>query len=533
MKRQWEVMASGAIRIRVSHPLGGAFKPLACIAATPGGAMALADHWRDLRRRYQHGLVTREDVLAEAARHERAKDASGAEDGSAGAVRVRDLWQAHTDRAVSERTRSTMNAYGRTLLGSLASLSHAELTAERMEKWNRELAKTYAHNTIKNVFDLLAAAMRRAMRRGGPLHGQHDLPWDTWRPTGGREERARAALPWADIERLLHRAHLEDERDAALGQLVARYPRLCLLIYTGMRNAELAALAWCDLQLVSTGETRIHIRHQVDRGAWKERGELAPSKAPKGRRKAGRGRSQGLHPCAVEALDQHRASLVALGLWREDGPVFPGRKGEWRPREGLNAARLRALARRAGLDWSGALVTHALRHGFVTNALLAGVDVRTVANLAGHRDIATTWIYVQEATGQGVPVAPLPKLGFRAGGVTALLPGSGGEPRVLLEGRIQVPTALEQKHEAGGDFEAIWCRRREEALAAADPPRYVPRDVRELANDARRNARRNAIRREETDDASNAGMRAQRSVLGAWGKFLRRMLARELAKGAA
>lgn len=532
-KNQWEVMASGAVRIRVSHPLGATYKPIACIAQTPGAAMALADHWRDLRRRYQHGLLTREEVLAEAARHERAKDAGG--DEGAGQLRVRDIWQAHTERAVSGRTRATMGAYGRSLLASLAPLAHHELTAERMEKWNRELAKTYAHNTIKNVFDLLAAAIRRAMRKGGPLHGQHDLPWDTWRPTGGREERQRAILPWADVERLLHRAHLEDERDAALGQIVARYPRLAVLVYTGVRNAELAALSWSDLQLVSTGETRIHIRHQVDRGAWKERGELAPGKAPKGRRKAGKGRGQILHPCAVEALDEHRAALVKLGLWREDGPIFPGKHGEWRPREGLNAARLRALAKRAGLDWSGALVTHALRHGFVTNLLLAGVDVRTAANLAGHRDVATTWVYVGEATGQGVPVAPLPKLGFRAGGVTNLLPGAAGEPRALIEGAIPVPTALEQKHEAAGDFEAIWRRRGEEALASADPPRYVPREVKELANDQRRNARRNAMRRGAEDGhvASQAGMRAHRSVLGAWAKFLRRMLARELAKGAA
>lgn len=533
MRAAAETLPNGSKRIRVTHPLGGAHGQIACVAPTLGGAMVLAEHWRTLRRNYRHGLVSREEVLAEVARHKARAAASTGEDGGPVQLRVREIWEAYVAHQVSEASKRTLGSYGRSQLSSLLGLSPLDLTAERMETWNRELGKVYAFATIKNCLDALAAAIRRAMRRTGPLHGVlTELPWDDWRPSGGRDARERHVFPWVDVERLLERAHLEDERDAALGTLTARYPRLAVLVYGGLRNAELAALGWDDVQSLSTGEVRLHVRRQVDRGRWRARGEARPAAPPKGRRKGGKTRSLILHPAAVEALEAHRAALVQLGLYREDGPIFPGKGGDWRPREGLNAARLRALARRAGLDWSGALCTHSLRHGFCTHALAGGADIATVAAAAGHQDKAITWIYVGQTTGQGVPRPELPPVPTRAG-VTHLLPLSGGAPRALVDAPAR-PTPLEQKHEDRGRFEAIWHRRREEILASATPAAHVPREVADLANDERRNARRRAVHRGEgAVEANAAGMRARRSFLGAWAKFVRRMIAAERAKGAA
>jgi site-specific recombinase XerD len=37
---------------------------------------------------------------------------------------------------------------------------------------------------------------------------------------------------------------------------------------------------------------------------------------------------------------------------------------------------------------------HTLHHGFATDLLVAGYDIRTVQELLGHKDVMTTMIYV-------------------------------------------------------------------------------------------------------------------------------------------
>jgi site-specific recombinase XerD len=70
---------------------------------------------------------------------------------------------------------------------------------------------------------------------------------------------------------------------------------------------------------------------------------------------------------------------------------------------------VKVAARRAGL--TKIVSAHTFRHSFATHLLQRGTDIRTIQELLGHNDVATTMIYthVLRQGGQGVP-SPLDDL---------------------------------------------------------------------------------------------------------------------------
>jgi integrase/recombinase XerD len=111
-------------------------------------------------------------------------------------------------------------------------------------------------------------------------------------------------------------------------------------------------------------------------------------------RTRGKGSKERLVPVGREAVTAVRAWLahgrpVFVGPGAESR-LFVNRRGSGLTRQGLYKI-VQRHARTVGLD--GRMSPHTLRHSFATHLLAGGCDLRSVQEMLGHADIATTQIY--------------------------------------------------------------------------------------------------------------------------------------------
>lgn len=111
-------------------------------------------------------------------------------------------------------------------------------------------------------------------------------------------------------------------------------------------------------------------------------------------RTRGKGSKERLVPIGSQAIDRLRAylevarpKLVGLG---DETHVFVNRRGAALSRQGLYKI-VQRHARSAGLERR--MSPHTLRHTFATHLLAGGCDLRSLQEMLGHADIATTQIY--------------------------------------------------------------------------------------------------------------------------------------------
>jgi integrase/recombinase XerD len=140
---------------------------------------------------------------------------------------------------------------------------------------------------------------------------------------------------------------------------------LTLLYATGMRAGELAGLHLRDVNF-RLGVVRV----------------------------LGKGNRERIVPVADAALDAIReyADGYRLVLVRDPGEsaLFLSRTGRPLTREDVYRI-VRKYVRRAALR--GHVTPHTLRHAFATQLLARGADLRSVQEMLGHADIATTQVY--------------------------------------------------------------------------------------------------------------------------------------------
>ena len=164
------------------------------------------------------------------------------------------------------------------------------------------------------------------------------------------EDSPRLGIDREQTRALLDAAEASNPRDAALA---------CLLALNGLRVSEALSADVDDL-----GYERGHRTLRVTR-------------------KGGKASTVPLAPRTAAAVDR----LVGD---REAGPIFSTRTGGRIDRHHAHKI-VRRLARAAGI--AHVVSPHSCRHGFVTNALDAGVSLRDVQDAAGHADPRTTRRY--------------------------------------------------------------------------------------------------------------------------------------------
>ena len=149
------------------------------------------------------------------------------------------------------------------------------------------------------------------------------------------------------------------------------YALYVVAITTGMRQGELIALQWSDVDLESA---TIQVRRTITYGK-----KLKEPKTKKGNRRID------LPAIAVNALKDHRKHTVADRL--AGSPlVFSNTKGGLLSRHNLTRS-YKAILRKAGIP---KIRFHDLRHTMITLMLAEGENPRLISELAGHATVGFT-----------------------------------------------------------------------------------------------------------------------------------------------
>lgn len=162
--------------------------------------------------------------------------------------------------------------------------------------------------------------------------------------------------------------------DAARGDhLEALY---VLALTTGMRQGEMLALRWQDVDLENGW---LRVTGTLQRGKSGEAPRITEPKTPNSRRRLE------LAPTAVEALRRHRESQ--LGETVPSGLVFPNRDGRPWDSRNLVQREFELLLKKANVK---RIRFHDLRHTAATLMLELGINPKVASEMLGHSNVSIT-----------------------------------------------------------------------------------------------------------------------------------------------
>jgi integrase len=232
------------------------------------------------------------------------------------------------------------------LEAEFGALPIADLSAFRIDKWKLARRKVIAASTVNRDLNVLKAMLAQAvtwkLRDTNPAAGVKSFKV----PQG----RVRCLMP-DELAHVLTAARA----DLAAPRLV---PAITLAVHTGLRQGNLLRLRWTDL---APDHTRLHPAHDKRRAAH------------------------------IPLNADVRATLAALP--RAGATVLDWPWGEPTSHTTLYAAFRRTCAAAGIIDFRW----HDLPHTFASYLVMAGVELRTVQELLGHKDPTMTPVLLTES----------------------------------------------------------------------------------------------------------------------------------------
>jgi integrase len=255
----------------------------------------------------------------------------------------------------------------------------ASLQRKLKMREGRKPGSKWTHSSVNRYTEAICAVVNFAAAQKripfSPVAGFKKLPKNSTEMLFWEEEEARSFLAWAS------------KKYSVLSNKSKHYGRKNYIAYlaalnTGMRAGEIWGLKPHDLLFNKEGAgDTMFVRRQFNRVSK----ELAPLK---GGVNSDKDKSRHV-PCPPD-LRKELEALIQYNKIRGDQTVFQSIHGNPVTHEAFSERFSRDIAK-----WGGRRIRfHDLRHTAATLMLAKGIDVKTVSEILGHEDLATTMIYV-------------------------------------------------------------------------------------------------------------------------------------------
>lgn len=270
---------------------------------------------------------------------------------------------------VRERTyKSYRDVVNKHVFPHLSSLQLQRLHPEHLQElYELKRKQGYAPRTVRHLHCVMHQALNEALFLH---HISYNICTLVHPPNVPKEESHVQALTVEQARRFLAVAHGDT--------LEALY---VLALTTGMRQGELLALTWDDINF-TTGQ--VHVQHSLNRS---DQGLQATTLKTASSRRCIQLTSLALDALKRHALQQEQEKQLAGSRWANENWVFCSKRGTPLQVSDLRRRSFHPLLVKAGLP---SIRFHDLRHSTATLLFTLGTHPKIVQELLGHGQIYTT-----------------------------------------------------------------------------------------------------------------------------------------------